>query len=68
MSSIKINLMVWIVLINRGSGGGGVHNHGQQLDGTGFGGNGGSGVVIVGLEDTSLVTNTSMTLISDTFG
>ena len=53
-------------LANRGSGGGGAHNHGQQPAGTGFGGNGGSGVVIVA-EDTFLQSNTSMTLISDTF-
>ena len=53
-------------LANRGSGGGGAHNHGVQPAGTGFGGNGGSGVVIVA-EDTFLQSNTSMTLISDTF-
>ena len=52
-------------LANRGSGGGGAHNHGVQ-SGTGFGGNGGSGVVIVA-EDTFLNSNTSMTLVSDTF-
>ena len=53
-------------IANRGSGGGGAHNHGIQSAGTGFGGNGGSGIVIVA-ENTFLVTNTSMTLISDTF-
>ena len=53
-------------IANRGSGGGGGHNHGQQPSGTGFGGDGGSGVVIVA-EDTFLNSNTSMTLISDTF-
>ena len=53
-------------IANRGSGGGGGHNHGQQPAGTAFGGDGGSGVVIVA-EDTFLNSNTSMTLISDTF-
>jgi len=51
---------------NRGGGGGGGMTEGVTPNGVGIGGNGGSGVIIVA-ESRFNVSNTSMTLISDTF-
>ena len=51
---------------NRGGGGGGGMTEGVTPAGVGFGGIGGSGVIIVA-ESRYNVSNTSMTLISDTF-
>ena len=51
---------------NRGSGGGAGITQNVTPNGVGIGGNGGSGVIIVA-ESRFNVSNTSMTLISDTF-
>tara|TARA_B100001063_G_scaffold48610_1_gene42453 strand:+ start:10962 stop:12881 length:1920 start_codon:yes stop_codon:yes gene_type:complete len=51
---------------NRGAGGGAGITQGASPTGVGIGGNGGSGVIIV-TESRYNVSNTSMTLISDTF-
>ena len=51
---------------NRGGGGGGGVTEGVTPTGVGIGGNGGSGVIIVA-ESRFNISNTSMTLISDTF-
>tara|TARA_Y100000766_G_scaffold140758_1_gene121011 strand:+ start:2346 stop:4172 length:1827 start_codon:yes stop_codon:yes gene_type:complete len=51
---------------NRGGGGGGGMTEGVTPTGVGIGGNGGSGVIIVA-ESRFNISNTSMTLISDTF-
>ena len=51
---------------NRGAGGGGGMTQGASPTGVGIGGNGGSGVIII-TESRYNVSNTSMTLISDTF-
>jgi len=51
---------------NRGGGGGGGITQATTPTGVGIGGNGGSGVIIV-TESKFNISNTSMTLISDTF-
>ena len=53
-------------IANRGGGGGGGMTELTTPNGVGIGGNGGSGVIIVA-ESRFNVSNTSMTLISDTF-
>ena len=53
-------------IANRGGGGGGGMTEGTTPNGVGIGGNGGSGIIVVA-ESRGDISNSSMTLISDTF-